>query len=579
MGSVTPTVIPGEGYVRVEVNWQDIAHNRRAWIYRTVGGVDTKLRDGDYVWLSNGIAVAFDHEAPLDTPMTYKSTIPLNYSGDFESGVGDWIDTSSSGTVGTVTQSLDYYVPGTGNASARLVPSGASTSKAVSEFIPIAPDFINANPFFETNSTDWSGTNGATTGRSTLFFHTGIASLLITPDGVTSGPGAQTTAYPVVAGRTYGYSAWLRISSGAASRDVGIAWYDGSSVFLSSSVQTQSPAATVWALYSGSAVAPPGAAFARLISTGPGVLSAASTWRIDQAMLVDQTTQIQYTLAGRLLVSSAWAGGIGLQLQWYSDTTLIGSTGTLSDVTPFPGAWGAYGFTGVALPGADNVRVVFGITGSPPSTIPLYGDEIYLTRAASTVSSATAVIVPSNGAGWWTDPLHPATKVKLQIDLYGCANCADLAGVAYLGIGPDKTRPADGATFSVNDAAYPIGSFAVRKAPRSTMRVGTSTTADLAAVDALHASGAPLLLLMNTAYGEPAQYQLHGDLTEGRVNGDQRVSWRLVASDFAEVLAPVGPADGTLRTRYGDLTKYATYAAATSAAVTWLDALRGNLAP
>jgi hypothetical protein len=61
------------------------------------------------------------------------------------------------------------------------------------------------------------------------------------------------------------------------------------------------------------------------------------------------------------------------------------------------------------------------------------------------------------------------------------------------------------------------------------------------------------------------------------VNGDQRVLWRLLASEFSEVLAPVGPAEGTLRTRYVDLTKYVTYAAATSAAVTWLDALRGNL--
>jgi hypothetical protein len=44
------------------------------------------------------------------------------------------------------------------------------------------------------------------------------------------------------------------------------------------------------------------------------------------------------------------------------------------------------------------------------------------------------------------------------------------------------------------------------------------------------------------------------------------------------VLPPVGTPEGTLRTRYVDLTKYATFAAATSAGATWLDAVRGNLA-
>jgi hypothetical protein len=427
MGSVTPTVIPGDGYVRVEVNWQDFTHNRRAWIYRTVGGVDTKLRDGDYVWLSNGIAVAYDHEMPLDTSVSYKSSIPLNYNGDFESGVLEWLDTTSSGTVGTVTQSFDYWVPGTGAASLRLVPDGASSAaKAASEYFPV-------------------------------------------------------------------------------------------------------------------------------------------------------TVGTSYTFNAQMLLNTYWTGGIRVQIQWYNGTSLLSSSAGTDDFTPFPGVWSSYTATGTAPATATQARVAFVITGTPPSTLVLYGDEAYATTAAATVSSGP-VVVPSDSSGWWTDPLHPATKIKLLIDLKQQQACAAPPGVAYLGVGPEKTRPADGATLAVEGAEYPVATWAVRKAPRSAMRVGLSNTADLARVKALHASGAPLLLSMNAQYGEPQQYQLFGDVIEGRLHGDQREQWRLVYGEFSETLAPIGPPEGTLKTRYVDLTKYATFAAATAAGATWLDALRGNLA-
>lgn len=578
MGSVTPTVVPGEGYVRVEANWQDVSHTRRVWIYRTVNGVDTKLRDGDNAWLSNGIAVAFDHEAPLDTVLTYKSAIPLNYSGDFEGGVTEWQDATNSGTVGTVTQSLDYYVPGTGNASAKLTPSGAATSKGVSELVPIAREAVNANPYFETNATDWSGVGGATVARSTAQFHEGAASLLITPDGVTSAAGAQSGTYACVAGQTYGYSAWLRVApAGSGTRIVGVAFYNGAS-FLSTVSQSLTPTPGTWTFYSGTAVAPATANLMRFVTQGSGVLAAANTWNVDEAVLVDPSQQVTYTLTGNLLISDYWTGGLGVQLQWYSDTTtLISTSGAMADVTPFPGTWLAYSLTATAPPGANGVRLVFGATGSPPASLLVYADELYLTRTGSTVSSAP-VVVPSSGGGWWTDPLHPATKVRLQVDLAYTGDCSGLSLVAYLGVG-EETFPADSVALDVNDAVLPVAAYQRRKGGRQEMRVGTATLADLARVQALHAPGAPLLLQLPPAYGEADAYQLHGDLVVPRINGDQRVPWRIASSSFVKTAAPVGPAEGTFRTRYVDLGRYTTFAAATSAGVTWLDALRGNLAP
>lgn len=154
-------------------------------------------------------------------------------------------------------------------------------------------NYLNANPYLETDAADWFSISNAGVFRNTVTPHEGIACLLVIPDGVTSDPGARTASFPVVAGRTYTYSAWVRVSSGgSASRDIGINWRNSSDGNISSSTQTQTPSPTVWTFYTGTAVAPGGAVFARLITTGPGVLAAANTWRVDEATVTDDVTQI-----------------------------------------------------------------------------------------------------------------------------------------------------------------------------------------------------------------------------------------------------------------------------------------------
>lgn len=425
MASITPTVVPGDGYVRVEVNFQDFPHARRVNIWRSVGGVDTLLRDGSAAWLSNGIAVAFDHEAPLDTPLIYKATAALNYNPTFEDGVTEWTDATNSGTVGTATQSYDYYQEG--NASLKLAPSGAAISRAVSEFIP------------------------------------------------------------ATAGTSYTASAWL-------------------------------------------------------------------------------------------MVSDYWTAGIGVQIHWFNGTTFLSTSGTLSNITPAPGVFELHTLTATAPATTTQAKLVAAIQGSPPSTGPLrfYVDEAYLSTPLASITTATPVTVPSTGGGWWTDPLHPATKVRLQVDLtFSPTGCSTGGGIAYLGVS-EETFAADTAMLDINDAQYPVGVWNRRKAGRQTIRVGTETLADLARVNALLAPGAPVLLQLNAAYGEADAYQLLGDATVNRINGDQRVQVRIVDTPFGKVRAPYGPAEGTLKTRYVDITKYTTFAAATTAGATWLDVLRGN---
>lgn len=426
MGSITPFATPSRGHVRLEIDWTSQAQSTMAFVYRVVNGALTPLRDANPVLLSHGKAVVYDTEAPLDTPLHYRTVCPLDANGTFEFNVEQWIN---SVTTGTASQSLDYYAPGTSsNASLKLLPNQvASSSYAASESIP------------------------ATVGTS-------------------------------------------------------------------------------------------------------------------------------YTLTADMMVGAPWSGGIGLLLFWYTSLDVfISSSGSLDDQWPVPGQWSSYSVTATAPATTAKVRaLVAGIFGNASPSVPVYVDNAYLTTATSTVDSVDLVL-NSEGMGWWKDPLHPAANVRLAVDLTNPCQPAP-GGVAYLGTG-DRNRTADAAVLPVPDTAKGIGIWAKRKSWSSSMRVATRSYADADRVDALHDSGAPLMLQLPAQYGEPDQYQQHGDVASGRLAADQRKQWKVTASNYNVVSTPVGPAEGVLGTRYVDLTKYSTYAAANAAGVTWFDALQGELAP
>jgi hypothetical protein len=409
MSSITATAVPGNGYVRVEVDWSDIAGPpRKAWVYRVLNGVTTTLRDSDPALLSGGRAIIYDTEVPLDTAVTYRSTIALNVNGDMEDGVTEWTDTTNTGTIGTVEQSYDYFVRGEGLASLKLTPTGAATSRAVSEMVPA-------------------------------------------------------------------------------------------------------------------------------------------------------TAGVSYTFSGRLMVPTFYGGGIGIQVHWYNGTTFLSSAGAANDFWPSAGEFGTYGFSATAPATTTNMRIVAAIAGSAPKTMAMYADEMYITRSGVTTINSGSVTLASNGNAWWKDPLHPATMIKLVFDL-GAA--CTTSGVVYGGVSTAPTRAADSTLLDVNSSDLPVSVWGVRKGPQASIRVGTVTVADRDAVYALHASGAPLLLQLPSAYNLADHYQQHGDLTEGYLGPDQRKPWRAFQSGYSQVYAPVGPAEGVFGVRYQDINRWTTYLAA-----------------
>lgn len=106
---------------------------------------------------------------------------------------------------------------------------------------------LNANPYFETNATDWTSSGYSTVARSTAFAHTGTASLLLTPTGAAATPKAQTTAlYPITVGGRYEFRGWLRPTTANKTLRIYIDWYDAGSVLLSSTARDLTAVAGVW---------------------------------------------------------------------------------------------------------------------------------------------------------------------------------------------------------------------------------------------------------------------------------------------------------------------------------------------
>lgn len=123
---------------------------------------------------------------------------------------------------------------------------------------------VNANPTFETNTSDWTNSNYATMARSTAQFHSGAASVLLTPTGSAATPYAQTSSYAITGGSRQEFRGWFRSTTANKTVRCYLQWYDVASALISSSTRDMTPVAGVWIWAWFSATAPLTATSVRL---------------------------------------------------------------------------------------------------------------------------------------------------------------------------------------------------------------------------------------------------------------------------------------------------------------------------
>lgn len=126
---------------------------------------------------------------------------------------------------------------------------------------------------------------GGTIARSTAQAHEGVASLLLTPDGVTASVEARSETVSATAGQQFRSSAWVRCAA-ARSVFVGIIWRDSGGTLLTTVGSTVSVSATTWTLIdTGALTAPANAASAQIIVAMGSTPPAGHTLHIDEARL------------------------------------------------------------------------------------------------------------------------------------------------------------------------------------------------------------------------------------------------------------------------------------------------------
>jgi hypothetical protein len=189
---------------------------------------------------------------------------------------------------------------------------------------------INANPYFESAATDWTGVGGSAA-RSTTRAHQGTASLLCTPNGSTPVSGAQTALYPVVQNVAYEARAWLYPTTANKPLRLALAWYDAGAALISESRDDVSSVAGTWLYASVVATPPVGATQVRVLVGEYNTPAAGDTFWADELTLIlgnlSDGVRIQTDVAAGVPVLD-WRVNSGLDYEWRARATGVNGTST-----------------------------------------------------------------------------------------------------------------------------------------------------------------------------------------------------------------------------------------------------------
>lgn len=269
-----------QGYEEVfssEFEW-DIIFNctpAQPWTVGVAGSSGTALPDEHFSWVDtdDGCELAEDLDT-TETTVDVLTTVGEVWSSGGEDFPYDW---RVGGEVMTVT-----------------APGG----------------LLSANPFFNTDTTSWSGSS-ASIARSTSVVHPhprAVASLAITPAGGVAAVEARTDASgagTVTAGNTYMISGWVYLTTSSSDIRPQAQWLDAGGSAISNSGGAQSVAAGVWTYLEEQVTAPASASQYRLAARLGGTPAASDVYYVWGMRLTRVKASAVHDLFGRT-ESSTW---------------------------------------------------------------------------------------------------------------------------------------------------------------------------------------------------------------------------------------------------------------------------------
>lgn len=235
-----------------------------------------------------------------------------------------------------------------------------------------------------------------------------------------------------------------------------------------------------------------------------------------------------------------------------------------------------------AVKATVQLAVFDGVTvgGGLPINEQAYFDHVQFmqvnTSTRTWAASPSVTLAQPSSIGWLKDPARPRLNIPLQCGSADiAAPCDTGAGAYFIGLA-GRQFAADAKTMDIPGAARGTAAYSARKDFTSTLRLVTRTLPDRDALEAILATGAPLLLQLPPEYGERDQYVQVGQYTEDRLTNDHRTPWRAFTLPYVVEDAPIGPAQGPAGMNWADLSAYPTWTALKATGKTWGDLSGGG---
>jgi hypothetical protein len=384
-----------------------------------------------------------------------------------------------------------------------------------------APGVMNTNPWFESTALPWVAFGGAVA-RVTDQKHEGVASLKLTPDGVTATARTESEQITGVApGNTRRASAWVRCPT-ARSVTIVINWFDGAGTYLSTSSVggTYALAANTWQLVQVDGTAPALAARCSISINLDGTPPAIDVLYIDEAyMRTPAAAGAASIVIERTLNGVQWRGVRG-----GSDLALDQTfTNQLDD----------YEFE----PGVSNT---YRVRAFSPVGVQVASEQVALTPTIDRV--------------WLKSIARPFLNRKIVVRDYSAVTRRSRAGLFEI---PGRSFPV-----RVGDAA----------SSRSwTLEVLTYDETESRSLEYLIESGDVVLVQVPPGYDIPAGYVGLGDMSRGRVSRALSDGRRQFSLPMTAVAAPPASVVGYAATWESLLAAFGTWDAVMAAFPTWGD--------
>jgi hypothetical protein len=328
----TPSQILNVG--RVTVNWTCADQSA----YRiTLTNVTTTALVHDSGFIADPAGLTSGYDVPVVLPDGFSGSITLQT----KNGEG------LTSVTRTVAFSIDFVEPvapivspvaaapssgGINVTVTQAAPSGAQPATVNMDLwrrVVVTTTPTNANPTFEVDASDWTNSGYSTMARSTVQAHTGVASLLLTPNGSTASPVAETSIYTIPAGSRWEGRGWFRATTTNKTTRVYLFWYDGGSTLIATSTRDLTPVAGTWVWAYFAATGPSNAVGVRWAIGQIGTPASGDTMYVDDMQLFPANDDAGLRIAANIASGSItldWRAITGINYEYRADASAANGT-------------------------------------------------------------------------------------------------------------------------------------------------------------------------------------------------------------------------------------------------------------